>query len=595
MPLREPQRFTATLGGQRLTGALTETRLKARLSEAVGVPGPPGPPGEPGEPSTILAPVGSEGELPPEGERGELVLTQDTGDLWSWNTPDATGAPVPAGRTGGEYMWLNVGHVVGPPGPEGPSGFSATALDYSFSATVSEPPGGGQVRLNNADQTAATLIWASYDTAPGNDAEVLLLAIRADGILFLQDKDNGDRYQEYHVEGDPTDKSAYVEIPVSWTRGGAALPAGQRVFLLMHSVGEQGPPGPQGPQGETGPQGPPGDPGPGHVIQASGEAFTARAALNFVGTGVTVSDDAVGGATVVDISDRHGIQDEGVATPRHFWMNFTGAGVTVTDDFVNDRHVITIPGGGGVVASVFGRTGAVVAQPGDYTAAQVTNAVSVTGSYADPAWITSLDWTKISGEPNFQTPWASHIDGGGFELRNAGKVGIGTAAPVSKFSFGSAAPNIAQRIALYEDASGVGFRGVGMANPSAGVYGVGVYANVTPTDSNMALFVKDGGNVGIGTASPSERLELSGGSRNFLRVDDSASNVWNFFGSESGAGYVGTKSNHALHIQTGNVNRMTVSTGGAITIPYLPAANPGAGTKQLFYDPADGNRVKFAP
>jgi len=51
------------------------------------------------------------------------------------------------------------------------------------------------------------------------------------------------------------------------------------------------------------------------------------------------------------------------------------------------------------VSSVFGRIGAIVAQPGDYSAAQVTNAVSIIGSYANPAWITSLAWTKITGAP----------------------------------------------------------------------------------------------------------------------------------------------------------------------------------------------------
>lgn len=51
------------------------------------------------------------------------------------------------------------------------------------------------------------------------------------------------------------------------------------------------------------------------------------------------------------------------------------------------------------VTSVFGRTGAIVAQAGDYTAAQVTNAVSTLGSYADPSWITSLDWAKIANVP----------------------------------------------------------------------------------------------------------------------------------------------------------------------------------------------------
>jgi hypothetical protein len=57
----------------------------------------------------------------------------------------------------------------------------------------------------------------------------------------------------------------------------------------------------------------------------------------------------------------------------------------------------TVSGGSGAVASVFGRTGVVVPQTGDYTAAQVTNAVSTGGSYADPAWITNLAGSKLTG------------------------------------------------------------------------------------------------------------------------------------------------------------------------------------------------------
>jgi hypothetical protein len=51
------------------------------------------------------------------------------------------------------------------------------------------------------------------------------------------------------------------------------------------------------------------------------------------------------------------------------------------------------------VASVFGRFGGIAAQAGDYTAAQVTNAVSVLGSYPDPSWITSFSWAKLLGVP----------------------------------------------------------------------------------------------------------------------------------------------------------------------------------------------------
>lgn len=52
----------------------------------------------------------------------------------------------------------------------------------------------------------------------------------------------------------------------------------------------------------------------------------------------------------------------------------------------------------GAVETVFGRAGAVVATSGDYTAAQVTNAVSTGGTYSDPAWLTSLAGSKVSGD-----------------------------------------------------------------------------------------------------------------------------------------------------------------------------------------------------
>jgi hypothetical protein len=56
-----------------------------------------------------------------------------------------------------------------------------------------------------------------------------------------------------------------------------------------------------------------------------------------------------------------------------------------------------------VVTSFNTRTGAVTPQSGDYTAAQVTNAVSTTGSYADPSWLTSLAYSKLTGVPGALT------------------------------------------------------------------------------------------------------------------------------------------------------------------------------------------------
>jgi hypothetical protein len=121
------------------------------------------------------------------------------------------------------------------------------------------------------------------------------------------------------------------------------------------------------------------------------------------------------------------VQDEGVALTVRTVLNFVGAGVTATDD--GTRTVVTIPGGGAApVTSVFTRTGAVVAVTGDYTAAQVTNAVSTLGSYPNPTWIPSYAYSKLTGAPtiaSIQTPWLQNINANSFRLDNALAVGIG--------------------------------------------------------------------------------------------------------------------------------------------------------------------------
>ena len=141
------------------------------------------------------------------------------------------------------------------------------------------------------------------------------------------------------------------------------------------------------------------------------------------------------------------------------------------------------PGGGGGVSSIFTRTGAVVAQAGDYNVSQVLNAVSDLGAYVNPSWISSLSFAKITGVPAFitdptttkgdliargasavvrlpvgadgmvltsdaaqllgvkwapsaagmnQTPWLSDINAANHMLYSVSSLGIGTASPVRK-------------------------------------------------------------------------------------------------------------------------------------------------------------------
>lgn len=54
---------------------------------------------------------------------------------------------------------------------------------------------------------------------------------------------------------------------------------------------------------------------------------------------------------------------------------------------------------GAAVTGVFGRTGAVAAQAGDYTAAQVTNSVDATQTYSNPPWLTAVTFGGTNINP----------------------------------------------------------------------------------------------------------------------------------------------------------------------------------------------------
>jgi len=90
-----------------------------------------------------------------------------------------------------------------------------------------------------------------------------------------------------------------------------------------------------------------------HVIEDEGVPLAQRTKLNFVGAGVTVTDDLGDDATVVTIlagGGGHVIEDEGTPVAQRANLNFKGIGVTVTD---NDPDTdVDIPGYGSIIGSV---------------------------------------------------------------------------------------------------------------------------------------------------------------------------------------------------------------------------------------------------
>ena len=154
-------------------------------------------------------------------------------------------------------------------------------------------------------------------------------------------------------------------------------------------------------------------------------------------------------------------------------------------------------GGGGAVSSVFTRTGAVVAQTGDYTAAQVTNAVSTIGSYADPPWITSLAWGKITGAPALLVDPTTTL--GDLIVRgSSGPTRLGVGANNYVLTADSTAPlGVAWKVATGGGGTPAGSTGQVQWN-NAGAFGAS--ANLFWDNTNSRL--------GIGTATPGGPLEV---------------------------------------------------------------------------------------
>lgn len=110
---------------------------------------------------------------------------------------------------------------------------SLTAMDYSFNLTLTAPPGSGQARLNDADQTLATLLWLDHHTAPGVDVTAILNLAKLGTVVVLQDKDDSSKRQLYNVTGPVTDHTSYTEFPVAWRAGTAPVPAQRAMVTLL--------------------------------------------------------------------------------------------------------------------------------------------------------------------------------------------------------------------------------------------------------------------------------------------------------------------------------------------------------------------------
>jgi hypothetical protein len=105
---------------------------------------------------------------------------------------------------------------------------NGSVLNYMFNTTTSAPPAAGTIRLNNATQTAATVLWLNYttnDTIAINLKTYFLARVKVGDTIYLQDKDVPTKWQLYQVSAAWTDNGTYAALPVVWLAGGSALTA----------------------------------------------------------------------------------------------------------------------------------------------------------------------------------------------------------------------------------------------------------------------------------------------------------------------------------------------------------------------------------
>lgn len=177
--------------------------------------------------------------------------------------------------------------------------------------------------------------------------------------------------------------------------------------------------GGQGPTGPPGPTGPAGSGGTGAavtevVVQPTQPPPTATAMLWIDSDDTSVSSGSAG----------HTIGDESIALPARGMLDFVGSGVTITDDPVGNRSVVTIPGGGGVQElPVGGTTDQVLAKSSDTNYA-VKWADPIVGTGSVPAGGTTGQILAKNSNANYDTAWVA--GGSGDEVLT---LAVGAAVP----------------------------------------------------------------------------------------------------------------------------------------------------------------------
>jgi hypothetical protein len=245
------------------------------------------------------------------------------------------------------------------------------------------------------------------------------------------------------------------------------------------------------------------------------------------------------------------------------------------------------------VTSVFGRTGAVLAVSGDYNTSQVTENTNLYFTDARARAAISLTTTGTSGAatynsttgvfniPNYTTDLSGYVTLATAQTISGAKTFsnplVGTSATFSssltanRYIINGTNGNSGQ---IIQQGDLLGSVATNLLIQSSTSNGIGFLTNGGTT---FNMFINTSGNVGIGTSTPSNTLDVVKAASHAIRVQNTADatdayfiaqNTGGsaFFGLNATGPYIYTVSALAMQFITTNVERMRITSGGNVGI-----------------------------